>query len=346
MCELLGMNFNEPISPTFTFRGFTKRGDFNPDGWGIALYPNGGLAVQIIKEPVNAYTSRLANYIINTSGNFTSKIYISHVRQKSRGESVYRNTHPFSRELNGRDYCFAHNGTLTGSYKYDLLLGMFNPIGETDSEYVFCHIMEFVKNRIINRSWDQSSFSLLYEKFREINAYGKFNCLFSDGEHLFCYHDKCGYNGLHYVRRVAPFTKVKLADEDFEIDLKEEKKPEQAGYIVATRPLTNENWIGFARGQFVVFKDGKIIYNKYPIGETELRILKAIRTTPHKVSIEYLSSFMNLPYSTVVEYIKNLRDNGYIKQDSTDMVDPLDKNANYYTVKERRDEIDSIIKNF
>jgi len=37
------------------------------------------------------------------------------------------------------------------------------------------------------------------------------------------YFDKNGYNGLSFVRRQAPFSSVRLEDEDFEINLSEEK---------------------------------------------------------------------------------------------------------------------------
>ena len=36
MCELLGLAFNKPISPSLSFRGFRHRGERNPDGWGLA----------------------------------------------------------------------------------------------------------------------------------------------------------------------------------------------------------------------------------------------------------------------------------------------------------------------
>jgi predicted glutamine amidotransferase len=341
MCELFGMSFNLPVSPTFTFRGFTKRGKCNPDGWGIALYPGGGKAAQIIKEPVNADDSSLAEYIIKVP-EFYSKIYISHVRLKSRGESAYWNTHPFSRELNGRDYCFAHNGTLRESYGRDLMLGTLNPIGGTDSEYAFCHLMSFIENNI--ESWNESSFSLLYDKFQEINAYGDFNCLFSDGEYLFCYHDAGGYTGLCYVRRTAPYTKVKLTDEDFEIDLQGEKRPEQAGYIIATRPLTDENWVRFTPGELIVFKNGDISHIRGQIDNIELKVLKAIRTAPHKMQIGQLATILELSESDASKCIESLTSKGYIQQDSRDTVDLMDKKASYYTVRAKRDKIDRLIE--
>ena len=49
--------------------------------------------------------------------------------------------------------------------------------------------------------WRMSDFKWLQEKFREINKLGRFNCLMSDGTHLFAYHEVDGYNGLCFVRR-------------------------------------------------------------------------------------------------------------------------------------------------
>ncbi|RKZ31302.1 hypothetical protein DRQ33_07185 [bacterium] len=67
-----------------------------------------------------------------------SKLFIAHVRYGNSGSITYMNTHPFSRELNGKDYTFAHNGTLS-SFE-NLSTGRFQPVGETDSENVYCHI--------------------------------------------------------------------------------------------------------------------------------------------------------------------------------------------------------------
>lgn len=57
---------------------------------------------------------------------------IAHIRQANRGEVALENTHPFTRELWGRNWTYAHNGQLSG-YK-SLETGNFRPVGETDSE--------------------------------------------------------------------------------------------------------------------------------------------------------------------------------------------------------------------
>jgi len=257
MCELLGMSFNEPVKPTLSFRGFRHKGEDNPDGWGISFYQV--KSAKVIKEPIKATVSDKAEEFTKKDLKINSKIFISHVRYASEGSINYYNTHPFKRKLNGKEFVFAHNGTLY--YYTDLETGRFETDGETDSEHAFCHILHCIEDKAIQK-WTQEDFLWLWEVLKNINKYGDFNCIFSDGEHLFCYHDKTGYNGLCYVQRISPFSAVRLIDEDFEINLAEEKRPSQKGFVIATEPLTNEKWEKFDKGQLIVFKNGDIIFSK------------------------------------------------------------------------------------
>jgi len=61
VCELLALNFNVPIKANLSFRGFKKRGKYNPEGWGIAYYPDE--SAQIFKEPLSAEKSELSNFL-------------------------------------------------------------------------------------------------------------------------------------------------------------------------------------------------------------------------------------------------------------------------------------------
>jgi predicted glutamine amidotransferase len=255
MCELLGLSFNLPVRPSISFRGFRLRGDKNPDGWGIGFYPDE--SVQVFKEQRNAPDSQLSTFLVNYEI-MQSKIFLAHVRLSSRGNPSHKNTHPFNRELNGKDYVFAHNGTLN-NYK-GLKTGRFKSIGQTDSEQLFCHLLNCVAERELSQ-WTDKEFTWLQKKLQEINALGRINCILSNGEFLMCYHDINGYRGLNYVHRQPPYTNIHLLDEDYEINLSDEKKPDQAGYIIATQPLTNESWVSFGRGELLVFKNGDIVYS-------------------------------------------------------------------------------------
>ena len=254
MCELLGMSFNRAVNPKISFKGFQKRGKNNPDGWGIAYYPD--KSVQIFKEHIQINTSKFADFLKNYSF-MNSKIFIAHVRRTSVGKKSHKNTHPFCRELNGKEYLFAHNGTVHCN-NFDL--SFFKPIGGTDSEHIFCYLLESIQEKnIIN--WSENEFEWLRKKLKKINKSDKLNCLLSNGEYLFCYHDIEGYNGLCFVQRKSPFQIIKLKDLDWEIDLKEEKTSDQIGYIIATKPLTNEKWIEFKEGELIIFINGRMIYS-------------------------------------------------------------------------------------
>ena len=110
MCELLGLAFNKPISPSLSFRGFRHRGERNPDGWGLAaITPT---KARITKEPIRADQSTVSQSLRDDQ-KLAAPIFIGHVRFASRGEANLKNTHPFTRRTNGSEFVFAHNGTLS-----------------------------------------------------------------------------------------------------------------------------------------------------------------------------------------------------------------------------------------
>ncbi|MEM3421857.1 MAG: class II glutamine amidotransferase [Candidatus Hadarchaeum sp.] len=251
MCELLGLNFNKPVRCSLSFRGFLHRGRYNPHGWGIARFD--GRACQVFKEPIKAPNSKLATFLRDYES-FVSKIFIGHVRYASRGDHTLQNTHPFSRTFGSREVALAHNGTLDPVMPKSAL--KFHPVGETDSEYLLCALL----TKLSVEKIPFTDFQRIEAVLLEFNSFGNMNVLFSEGDHLYSYRDKDGYNGLCTTERTAPFHKVSLRDEDWEVDLAEEKCPDQRGFVIATRPLTDEKWNDLPPGSLRVFKDGQCVY--------------------------------------------------------------------------------------
>lgn len=255
MCELLGMCFNKPVNSKFIFKNFSRKSENNPDGWGIAYYDFNNNAI-VIKEPIKANESQKVKQLENE--NIQSKIFIAHVRRSSVGNNIYENTHPFYRKNGKKSFIFAHNGTL---YNYkNLKLGDYEPFGDTDSEHAFCYLLNIIDKHNLSNWNYKENIEKLYSEFKNINNFGTFNCLFSDGEYLFCYHDKNQYNGFYLLQRKPPYKKIKYLDLDWEIDLSLEKEDEY-GFIVATKELTNEDWKKLDGGELIVFKDGEIVVN-------------------------------------------------------------------------------------
>ncbi|MCX7874895.1 MAG: class II glutamine amidotransferase [Melioribacteraceae bacterium] len=253
MCELLGLNFNKPVKCSISFRGFRHRGKHNPHGWGIARFD--GPACQVFKEPINASNSKLATFLKDYD-KFVSKIFIGHVRYASKGEPALKNTHPFIKTFRSRELALAHNGTLDPVIKKTKL--KFHPVGETDSEYLLCALLTIMSDSKISFT----DFKKIEVILRDFNECGNMNILFSEGENLFVYRDVNGYNGLCMTERCAPYSKISLRDEDWEVDLAENKSIDQRGFIIATRPLTNEKWNELTPGCLYVFKDGQLLYGE------------------------------------------------------------------------------------
>lgn len=255
MCELLGLAFNKPVSPGLSFRGFRHRGRRNRDGWGLAAIT--AKKTTILKEPINAEESDAAATLPDRDP-LHAPLFIGHVRAASRGSVSRANTHPFSRPFDGGTFTFAHNGTLDVPQLKKSVAPDFTPEGQTDSELAMLAVLTWLGRE---QADPLSDFAALEEFLRGLNKLGNLNLLFSDGRRLFCYHDENGYNGLAWTRRISPFSHVRLRDEDWEADLDEEKTPDQQGYVIASRPLTEgEPWTPCRPGRLLVIERGVAVF--------------------------------------------------------------------------------------
>ncbi|MFT3697066.1 MAG: class II glutamine amidotransferase [Kofleriaceae bacterium] len=253
MCELLGMECNVPTDIVFSFSGLALRGGAkgpHADGWGLALYD--GKAVRSFLEPHAAAKSELANYVRKNP--IKTLLAIAHVRKKTRGTVSLANTHPFTRELWGRSWTFAHNGTVKKLARLEL--GRFEPIGNTDSELAFCALLAGLEARFDEYPKKPSElWAAIAEVASEIGEFGTFNFLLGDGRHLYA---RCATK-LAYIIRKAPFCEATLADDDVTVNFADVTTPNDRVAVVATVPLTrDEAWTIGEPGKLWVFRGGAL----------------------------------------------------------------------------------------
>ena len=198
-----------------------------------------------------------AHHLLQTYAGLRWPIYIAHVRHKTTGGGpTHADTHPFARELLGRDYCFAHNGTLHGAF--DLLrLGQLRPVGSTDSEHYFCHLLEELGQAGGLLSTPES-WRWLHAKLVAANGLGQLNCLLSDGERL-SVPRRGGYKGLHLCR--VPAKDRRFVDAELKVDLSGGGREE--GYVIATRPLSDRGWVAFQPGELILFVAGELHFSSH-----------------------------------------------------------------------------------
>ena len=260
MCELLGVSVVPAARLGVYFHRFRPRAEENREGWGIAWWEDGG--PQIRKEPLPAHESEMAARLADDHP--VSEIFIVHVRAATIGEISVENTHPFTGRALGRDWVFAHNGTVQELDRLDT--GAFRQHGETDSERAFHHLLTSL-GTLEDDADDDAVARLVLDTGRELSLHdSRVNFLLSDGRTLLAYHD--GHKTLHYVeKRAADLPEIDLADQDYDLSLNLGDAPDERAVIVASVPLTKEpGWKKLDAGEFLVVREGLVVERVPPGG--------------------------------------------------------------------------------
>ena len=271
MCELLGMSAHHPASITLSLNEFARHGgETGPhvDGWGLAWYE--GVDANLVRESSAAASSRLMSTL--RGYRIASPFFIAHIRRASFGPVELRNTHPFRRELCGRVHTFAHNGDLPGLEASFALRpdSAFRPVGDTDSEYAFCLLMQ--RLAMLWRGRPEipplaARTQVLEEFASRIGRLGPANFLYSDGDALFVHgHVRTQPDGslrapgLYSISVSCDygFGRSELASVELESDRV------QKVTMVATTPLNDGNWQPLPAGELLVLHGGEVVDSLHP----------------------------------------------------------------------------------
>lgn len=206
---------------------------------------------------------------------------MAHIRYATQGEVSLENVHPFSREMWGIQWSFAHNGEVplftNVSADNVPLLGRttskdlhYNPVGDTDSEAVFCAILNALKAEfpegLPTLPVLHEFLSYVCEGIIKDHSHDTiFNFLLGCGQYTMFAYSWPGarqgspvWNGLFYLIREPPFSTAKLLDVDYTIDFRTVTTPQDRVAVITTKPLTEEaGWREMKRGELLMFNRGK-----------------------------------------------------------------------------------------
>jgi hypothetical protein len=144
----------------------------------------------------------------------------------------------------------------------------YNPVGDTDSEAVFCAILNALKREFDDLPTLPVLHGFLSSLCKEIIAGDEettiFNFLLGCGKYTqfaFSWPGKRPgskvWNGLYYIVRSPPFKSASLVDVDYSIDFEKFTNPNDRVAVITTKPLTDEEgWTEFERGQLIMFDKG------------------------------------------------------------------------------------------
>ena len=266
MCQLLGMNSSKPAGVGFSFAGFAERGGRtaeHSDGWGIAFH--GAEGCHLIVDHRASIHSPLATAF--KESRLKARNVVAHIRKATQGETSLANSHPFTRELWGRTWSFAHNGNLVD---FDPPASAYAAVGQTDSERAFCHLMARLAERFDTQPGRSDLFEAVAAIAADIAHHGTFNFILSNGDIMLAH---CSTR-LHYVIRSYPFAQARLLDCDLHIDFNRHNHLDDRMVVIATEPLTSgEHWVALAPGQLTMFADGVPQHAPTPAGQKRRLLL-------------------------------------------------------------------------
>lgn len=278
MCELLGMSSCEPASLSLSLATLASHGGppfLIRDGWGVAYYE--GHDVRLIKDVGPADQSDWVRFVADH--HLRSTIVMAHIRKATMGEPAYRNAQPFGRELAGRMHVFSHNGWMPEVLTSPgFRTGRFVPIGETDSEYAFCNLLERLQEIWSGQRTPPplaARLSIVAAFAAELRPLGPSNFLYSDGDALFAHGDRrrqastrsVEAPGLVFLHRQCRTDDPSAIPSGLSLG-----SGDQIVSLVASVPLTDEQWQPFDRGDVIAFSGGRAMLrqlagdaNAYPV---------------------------------------------------------------------------------
>lgn len=265
MCELFAKSSQKPANVNLSLDEFAAHGGRtgpHRDGWGIAYYEEGD--IRLIKDTEQASNSVWVRFVEDQG--LTSATVISHIRYATTGNKALYNTHPFSRELGGLMHVFAHNGVVDdamGDPRFPLK--SYRPVGETDSEYVFCALLARIQ-----KLWHEADgMPPLEARLAEVAAFaadlrqvGRANFLYADGDVLFAHshirHRDDGTSGigLHMLTRTCGSEGIDVDGGGVNVS---SEHSGQSVTLLASVPLTDENWLPIDEGTVLVLSAGAMV---------------------------------------------------------------------------------------
>ena len=257
MPNLLAMSFEGELAPSFDLRCLSQ-GEVPPDGWGIGYYPGGEPAAALLKEPAPPNGS-IRSELIKAWEHLESSIFLLHVRRATWGAISDANTQPFLRAWGKREWLFGHAGSLRA--RLELRAGApFEPVGATDTELIFCELM----NRFAERGWKslgEADPQILLEWLGRINESGNLTCVLTDGHDVAVYSDRESA-GIWMWEVLPPYDRLTFGDTELLVDLGKRGVKSRKGVIVSSHPLQvngeEQEWRAVPPGHLVMLRQGAV----------------------------------------------------------------------------------------
>jgi transglutaminase-like putative cysteine protease/predicted glutamine amidotransferase len=262
MPNLLAMSFEGELAPSFDLVCL-QPGRKLPDGWGLGYYPGGEPSAVVLKEPAPPQGS-IRSHLARAWEHLESSLFVLHIRSARWGAITDANTQPFVRSWGRRDWMMGHSGSLARRPPDDR--GMFEPVGSTDTEQVFCTLL----SRFAEKGWrslQDADLTVVRDWLDVLDDDGGLTIALTDGRDLLVYADRDEEGTVFVGQLLPPYERVVLGDDDLVVDLGARGTKSRKGVIVSSQPLSDEvSWNQLPPGHLIVIRQGAVIAEVKPPG--------------------------------------------------------------------------------
>jgi glutamine amidotransferase len=243
MCRLLTIAASEPTEFRIVLReaprSLAALSRDHRDGWGIAVFDEDVSNWRVDRGIACAgEDERFHELAVGSRG----ELLVSHIRQKTVGDTTLANTHPFQR---GR-WVFAHNGTIRDLawLRSNVSTEQLREIhGDTDSELLFAWLLTRLDEAgLTGDPASQDTDRVIAASSREARGragFGAFNFVLSDGTTIYAHR----FGRSMFLLERGPHDAVRHERQSRDGTIVETPwSPSRSAVFIASEHITNEPW--------------------------------------------------------------------------------------------------------
>lgn len=268
MSDFLILNFDCPTSPYLSLEEGTQQ---KTDGWGFGWYYDEGLASSTIRGTGSMGPKALAE-MLHKDVDFRATVFTFKLRGINRSYT-YDDTQPISRSYGGRDWLFLHNGEID---KHKLVAMdderavFLKPVGRSDSEAAFCHLLGLVSQAKASSISDIRGKTWL-SWFKELDSLGWGNYVITDGSAILVYRSQNSEQNVYLSAFKPPHPSLTWNSKQIDINLSDVTDSNRTMLMVTTEKTSPGDFQSMEKGQLIIAKRGAVFWNSHNGNQDTIR---------------------------------------------------------------------------
>lgn len=265
---------------------------------GLSWYPPDDSSAMIIKELQETPGSKFG-LILKDWEQFYSNLFFCYVRRSNK-KIVRQYVQPFTRSYASHDWVCSILGTLPMGIRDLLPLGehpIFEPIGKSAAEYLFCWIMNNIREQGF-RAVAEIPEQILHDLFKSINKIVPCSIMLSDGKDIIAFRGGEGSRSLYYKRIIPPIQKDNYQFFNLNIDISDDLN--RTYMIFSSIQPKGYEWNAMLPEQMIIARQGIVQWDSDETRDEKLEKLWVENVEEKTPDLVMVSPQLSIPDSDMI----------------------------------------------